>query len=121
MAPAEARRTVAGSGIIDGVLLLPSDLTNFRMNVGVRSLESSATLTISTFAADGTLMTTRSNVTYAPNYFEQVTASQFTGLSTLPAGGSILVTVNIGGAAFVYGSITDNRTQDSSMRMAEMK
>jgi hypothetical protein len=91
------------------------------MNVGVRSLESGATLTITTFDAGGGQVTTRSNLTYPPNYFEQVSASQFTGLSTLPAGGSIMVSVNVGGAAFTYGSITDNRTQDSSMRMAEMK
>ena len=121
LAPTEARRTISGNGIIAGVLLLPADLTNFRMNVGVRSLESGATLTITTFADDGTQLSTRSNVTYPPNYFEQVTASQFTGLSTLPAGGSIVVSVNVGGAAFIYGSITDNRTQDSSMRMAELK
>jgi hypothetical protein len=113
LAPTEARRIILGSGSIDGVLLLPTDLTNFRMNVGVRSLASGATLTIRTFDANGTLVATRSNVTYAANFFEQPTASQFTGVATLPAGGSIVVTVSAGGSAFIYGSITDNRTQDS--------
>ena len=27
----------------------------------------------------------------------------------------------LAGSAFIYGSTTDNRTQDRSMRMAEMK
>ena len=37
---------------------------------------------------------TRSNVTYPVNYFEQGLATQFTGLSTLPAGGSIIMSVS---------------------------
>jgi hypothetical protein len=119
LAPSEARRIVFGKGSLAGVLLLPADLTNFRMNVGVRSLESGATLTVRTYDAGGTLVTTRSDVTYSANYFEQAMASQFTGLSTLPAGGSIIISVS--GSAFIYGTITDNRTQDSSMRMAEIQ
>src|SRR5256885_1158469 len=98
LAPTQARRIIFGSGSIDGVLLLPVDSINFRMNVGVRSLESGATLTIKTYDAGGTLVNTRSNVVYPANYFEQATASQFPGLSTIPAGGSIMVSVN--GAAF---------------------
>ncbi|HJT16300.1 MAG TPA: hypothetical protein VJ853_02885 [Thermoanaerobaculia bacterium] len=117
-APAEALRQIPNAGNIDGVLLVPSDLTNFRMNVGVRSLGSGATLTITTFDRSGTKLSSRSNA-YPADYFEQVPATQFTGLSALPAGGSIVVSVQNGGSAFVYGSITDNRTQDSSMRMAE--
>ena len=35
------------------------------------------------------------------------------------AGGSIYV--HVSGAAFIYGTVTDNRTQDSSMRMAQMQ
>ena len=100
-----------------GVLLLPPDLTNFRMNVGVRTLEAGATITIYTYGADGTLRNSRVNIPYAPNYFEQRTATTFTGASTLEPGGMIYLTIN-SGALFVYGSITDNGTQDSSMRIA---
>jgi hypothetical protein len=116
--PALARRFISGQGGIDGILIIPADTTNFRMNVGVRTLDAGAKLTITTFDASGAVLNARSDVAYQPNYFEQTTASAFTGLSTLPPGSSILVRVSTG-AAFVYGTVTDNRTQDSSMRMAE--
>ena len=105
---------------ISGVLLLPSDLTNFRMNIGIRTLQSGARISAFIYDANGVLAGTKPAVDYPPDYFEQPTASQFTGLATLPAGGSIVVNVSTG-AAFIYGSITDNRTSDSSMRMAEKR
>src|SRR6185369_11206193 len=108
--PALARRRS-----LSGIMLLPSDLTNFRMNVGIRTLESGAVLNIITHDANGLTLNTR-GVTYAANYFEQPPLSQFIGVAAPPEGGSVQVQVT-SGAAFIYGSIIDNRTQDSSMRM----
>lgn len=99
------------------VLLTPSDLTNFRMNVGVRTMDSGATLNIYTFSADGTLLSLRAGISYPPNYFEQVSVNQFIGGNVAP-GGTIVIGVNFPGRAFIYSTITDNRTSDSSMRMA---
>ncbi len=100
-----------------GQIVIAPDLTNFRMNVGVRTLDAATTLQINTYAADGTSHGTRT-VTYPPNFFEQVPINTFAG-TTVEAGGSIVVTnPNYPGAAFVYASTTDNRTQDSSIRFA---
>ena len=55
---------------------------------------------------------------YAGNYFEQATAQQFTGASTLPAGGYVNINFSSSSASFVYATVTDNRTQDSSMKVA---
>jgi len=89
------------------------------MNVGIRTLESGAVLNIITHDAGGVTLNTR-GVTYSANYFDQPTLSQFTGLTPPPEGGSVQVQVT-SGAAFIYGSIIDNRTQDSSMRMVEFR
>jgi len=105
-----------------GILLIPADLTNFRMNIGVRTLDTGATLDVATFDSAGVLKGTRTLPAYGPNVFDQVTVNAFTGLSTVPPGGYILVTFNaFGGRAFVYSSVIDNKTSDSTFRMADIK
>jgi hypothetical protein len=103
-----------------GILILPADLTNFRMNIGVRTLEAGATLSVAWYSADGTFQGVRNGIAYPANYFEQVSVNQFTGSPTLAAGGSLRIQM-AAGSAFVYASTTDNRTQDSSMRIAATK
>ena len=58
---------------------------------------------------------------YAGNYFEQATGQQFTGASTLPAGGYVNINFSSSSASSVYPTVTDNRTQDSSMRIATLQ
>lgn len=53
--------------------------------------------------------------TYGPNYFEQTTAQLFFNSAPLPAGGYIRI-FPTAGSAFVYGSTTDNRTNDSQIQ-----
>jgi hypothetical protein len=53
---------------------------------------------------------------YAANFFEQVAATQFTG-SSLPPGGRIVVSTFGSKEFIVYGSITDNRTNDPTIRI----
>jgi streptogramin lyase len=99
-----------------GVLLLPADLANFRFNVGVRTLESGATATLTLRDASGTVVTTVSRV-FPGTYHEQQGASAFLGVTTLPPGGSISISVTTGAAIF-YGATVDNRTGDPSFQIA---
>jgi hypothetical protein len=105
-----------------GILLIPPDLTNFRMNIGVRTLDTGATLTVSTYDSTGNLVATRTLPAYGPNVFDQMPVATFTGASTVPPGGYLLITFNIfGGRAFVYSSVIDNKTSDSTYRLADIK
>ena len=105
-----------------GILLIPPDLTNFRMNVGVRTLDNGATLTVSTYDSAGNLKGTRTLPAYGPNVFDQMPVATFTGLSAVPPGGYILVSFNVfGGRAFLYSSVIDNRTSDSTFRLADIR
>ncbi len=104
-----------------GILLIPSDLTNFRMNIGVRTLDTGATLNISMVSAGGVLRSTRNGVTYLPYYFIQVPVSDFTGASTIEPGGWIVITLSSTSRAIVYSSVIDNRTSDSTYRLWDVK
>ena len=99
-----------------GVLVLPVDLTNFRFNLGVRTLDGGATVTMTLRDPSGAVVTTVSRA-FPSTYHEQQSASAFLGVSTLPAGGSIEITVG-SGAAIVYGATVDNRTGDPSLQIA---
>jgi hypothetical protein len=53
---------------------------------------------------------------YQPNFFEQVTASQFFGGATI--GGNQSITISVGtGSAIIYGSTTDNTTNDPAIQV----
>jgi len=110
MRPGEALR--AGQ---EGVLILPTDLTSFRFNLGVRTLEATAA-TLTVRSGGGFVVATVSRV-FPATYHEQQTASAFLGVTTLPPGGTISVTVGAGAAIF-YGATVDNRTGDPSMQVA---
>lgn len=100
-----------------GILPLPQDLTNYRMNIGIRTLEQGATVNVAWYSPDGTFRGARNNIVYAANLFDQPTVGQFTGGATLEPGGALRIQLSAG-SAIIYGSVTDNRTQDSSMRIA---
>jgi hypothetical protein len=104
-----------------GILLIPSDLTNFRMNIGIRTLEGGAKLTIATFRADGSFQASRTGVTYPANYFVQVPLSEFTGLASPAPGGWIIIGSTFPSRFFVYSSVVDNRTSDSTYRLASIQ
>jgi|GEM_PF-2541958 len=97
------------------VLIAPSDAVNFRFNLGIRTLPSGATLKLSLSDRTGQL---RGSVqqTFPSSYFTQATASSLLGLG-LGSNDTILVEV-VSGDAIVYGSSTDNRTNDPSLQMA---
>jgi hypothetical protein len=104
-----------------GILLIPSELTNFRMNIGVRTLDTGAVLDVTTLDSAGVPRASRT-VSYGANVFDQQPVATFTGASSVPPGGWIVITFNtFGGRAFVYSSIIDNRTSDSTFRLADIK
>jgi hypothetical protein len=88
-------------------LIAPADLTNFRMNVGIRTLEDGATISISTVAGGVTR-------TYSANYFEQGTLAAFLGEAPF-VNGVYGISIDAG-SAFIYTTLTDNRTNDTSIR-----
>jgi len=90
-------------------LIAPSDLTNFRMNVGIRTLGEGATININGSGVNVTR-------TYGPNFFEQVTLAAFLGGAAPVVNGTYSVRVDVGGKAFIYSTTTDNRTNDTAIR-----
>ena len=98
-----------------GSLTIPSDLGNFRMNIGIRTLEDGADIRVVHFNAVGDQIGSAVTRSYPANYFEQVTLADFLEGQTVAAGGSIVVLIQ-SGSAFLYGSVTDNRTNDSAIR-----
>ena len=99
-----------------GVLLLPADLTRFRFNLGVRTLTAGTAMTLTLRDAAGAVVTTVARV-YPATYHEQQSAGVFLGVTALPPGGSVTVTVNAG-AAILYGATVDNTTGDPSLQIA---
>ena len=94
-----------------GVLPFPGDAVAFRMNIGVRTFDEGASISFATFSktgAPGNVMVR----TYGPNFFEQFVSS---ALGETEGWIQVYVTA---GSAVVYGSYTDNRTNDSSLRYA---
>ena len=94
--PASPRKGLSPREAIDtfgrGVLFTPEDPANFRMNIGVRTLDAGATLSITLLSNSGTVLATRT-ATYPANYFEQDSFATFTGVSTGPANGRINITI----------------------------
>jgi hypothetical protein len=96
------------------VLIAPADASLARMNIGVRSLESGAMVRFELRSAAGEELRSV-ELPYAPVFFIQRAASDVLG-ANIPSGSSITVSV-VAGSAIVYGSITDNTTQDPAVQL----
>jgi len=96
----------------EAILIVPADLMNFRFNMGVRTMSDGATAVFTIWDSSGALLSTVTS-SYLANFYTQTTGSQFLNGVTLPANGSIRVSVTAGAAIF-FGSTVDNRTQDPS-------
>jgi len=99
-----------------GVLLIPSDLTAFRFNIGVRTLEAATSMTLTVRNASGAIVATVPRSFPAVDHVQQG-ASEFLEGATLPAGGSVTVAVDSGNA-ILYGATVDNSTGDPSLQIA---
>ena len=113
VAPADAAQ---GSQLI--YLHMPTDIANFRMNVGVRTLGAPVTMSVARLSGSGAFLATPNiSKTYPANYFEQKSALEFAELSALTPDGILRIQVTAG-KAIIYASITDNRTNDSAIELA---
>ncbi|MEO8033622.1 MAG: hypothetical protein ABI837_04270 [Acidobacteriota bacterium] len=102
-----ALRFMARSSV--GFLPTPIDIDRTRMNIGVRSWVGGATLTATLTDMHGTVLKTVTK-SYPPNWFEQVDVTTFMGT---PVRSNEVIRFTItSGAAIVYGSSTDNITND---------
>lgn len=100
---------------------IPADLTNYRVNVGVRTLGESTTFLVTVFDATGALVGNTTERTVSANYFEQIPLSAFLAGVTPPAGGLARIQITSGGSAVFYTATTDNRTNDGSLKMLTMR
>jgi hypothetical protein len=99
---------------------IPADLANYRVNVGIRTLDQSTTFMVTVYDATGALVSNTAERTVPANYFEQITLSAFLAGVTPPAGGLARIQVTSGSAVF-YAATTDNRTNDGSLKMLTMR
>ena len=97
------------------VLTTPSDLTRFRLNVGVRTFSSGVTMTVTLYEPGGMMVRSVSR-TFGPNSLSQMSASDLIGGSVGP-NQSIVVSVDAG-SAVVYGSTVSNTGQGSTFQIA---
>jgi hypothetical protein len=94
-------------------ILIPADLTNYRLNIGLRSF-TAGDLNVAVYDAAGALQSSLVK-SYSADFFEQVTAAAFLGANP-PAGGRIVISA-FQRPFIAYGAVTDNRTNDPSMRV----
>jgi hypothetical protein len=111
--PTDPRVIPAG---FTGFLVTPVDPTKTRFNIGVRTFFSGATITAVLRDTNGNALKTVTK-SYLPNWFEQVDSTTFFGGTVIGANQSISITVG-GGSAVVYGSTTDNITNDPNIQFA---
>jgi uncharacterized protein YjdB len=100
-----------------GALIAPADFARFRLNIGVRTLEQGAVLSITVRDRDGNVLKTLDR-DFAATHFEQPSSSQFLLGHVLTGGESIAIRVT-SGSAFLYGATTDNKTNDPSIQFAQ--
>jgi len=97
-----------------GVLIAPRDLSRYRFNIGVRAIESGATLEIIVRAANGTTRNARI-LTFDAHEFLQQRGNDFAGIA-LQSDDSIEVRIAFG-SAIVYATTVDNATNDGALQV----
>ena len=97
-------------------MLAPVDPVRTRINIGVRTLFSGAFINAQLLDNAGHVLANVSKH-YTTNYFEQVDATSFFG--GVPVGPSQIIKISVSdGSAIIYGSTTDNVTNDPSVQYA---
>ena len=99
-----------------GVLLAPSDFQKFRFSVGLRTLDSGATLTFTLRDAYGSELK-KFTQNYPATYYIQRSAAEFFEGITFTGDESVTVIVT-SGSAFVYATVADNTTNDPAIQIA---
>ena len=102
-----------GLGVaVTGFLIGPPDVSRFRYNIGIRTLDAPVSVTATLKDSAGATLTTVTK-SYAANFFEQKSSTDFFGGFALTNGDSIEITFS-GGGLIVYGATADNVTNDPS-------
>jgi hypothetical protein len=96
------------------VLIAPRDLVRYRFNVGVRAIESGATLEIIVRSANGTTRNARI-LEFEEHAFLQQPGHDFAGIA-LQSDDSIEVRI-AAGSAIVYATTVDNVTNDGAIQV----
>ena len=98
-----------------GSLIVPGDLGRFRFNIGIRTLDEGAVVMLSVWSESG-MMRSSLLKTFPANFFQQQAAQDFV-LATLLANDSISIDM-VAGSAILYGTTTDNSTNDPAIQGA---
>ena len=99
-----------------GFLVTPTDPAKTRFNIGVRTLLAGATFTAVLRDTNGGAVRSVTK-SYPPNWFEQVDSTGFFGGFAISGNQSIAITIS-SGSAIIYGSTTDNITNDPNIQYA---
>ncbi len=100
-----------------GILIGPFDPLLFRYNLGVRTLSTGATISITVRDAVGNILRTLAR-SYPANFFQQTDVASFLGGLSLAANQTVTVDV-VSGSLFVYGATADDRTNDPALDFAQ--
>jgi len=111
----ETSPRVMGPGAV-AFLITPADLTRSRLNIGIRTLSSGATITVAVQGENATVLRTVTKE-FVADFFQQTDAATFTG-GAIAANQSIQISVTAG-TIIVYGATTDNTTNDPAIQFAE--
>jgi hypothetical protein len=95
----------------DGFLIGPLDVTRFRYNIGIRTLDTPVTLTATVRDSSGAVVHTVTH-SYDANVFVQTSSTNFLGFS-LGNDQSIEIAYS-GGGLIAYGATIDNISNDPS-------
>ncbi len=98
-----------------GAIIAPADFAKFRLNIGIRSLELGVALTVTVRDKDGLVVKT-TDKTFGPTFFTQPGSASFLDGYALSGGETLTFTIN-NGSAIIYGSTTDNTTNDPSLQL----
>jgi VCBS repeat-containing protein len=100
-------------------IIAPADPVAARLNLGIRTLGEGATFRITIYNADGSVKSEIGERSYGGNFFLQQSAGDYLG-AAVAANESIAFHV-VSGSAVVYGTMTDNKTNDPSIQVAEKR
>jgi hypothetical protein len=110
IAPDNALQTGESSALI-----VPMDLQRYRFNVGIRTLSAGAKLRVTVYGANG-FGRAVVDVPLAADFFVQQPADALIG-GTLLSDEALVFEV-VEGSAIIYGTTTDNTTNDPSIQFA---
>ncbi|MEO6260718.1 MAG: hypothetical protein ABIP63_10220, partial [Thermoanaerobaculia bacterium] len=99
-----------------GVLIAPVDVQKFRLNIGFRALAQGANIKITVRNRDGVVMKTTLR-TYPSTFFTQVSSEALFDGYALGGGETVSLEI-VSGSAIIYGSTTDNTTNDPTLEYA---